>query len=139
MRIAVVFFAGKRKEKLAALAGAVAKGFEAQGHMVDLVDGENDESKKLTIYDYIAIGSESVSFIGGKLPERLKTYLKQSGSLGGKRSFAFVLKGGFGAARALSRLMASMESEGMFVNFSEILSDPAVATEIAKRLKAERA
>jgi hypothetical protein len=138
MRIAVVYFPAKRKEKLASLAGAVAKGFQAQGHIVDLVDGERDERKSLTIYDYLAIGTEPASFFSGKLPERFKTYLKQAGSIGGKRSFGFVLKGGIGTARALARLMAIMESEGMFVNFSEILSDLSVATEIAKRLKVER-
>jgi menaquinone-dependent protoporphyrinogen IX oxidase len=139
MRIAVVYYAAKHREKLETLAKSIAKGLEAQGHMVEVIDAQHDENKRLTIYEYLAVGSESVSLFGGKLPERLKTYLKQSGSLGGKRSFAFVLKGGLSSEKALARLMAAMESEGMFVNFSEVLSDPAEAVEIAKRLKVERA
>jgi hypothetical protein len=139
MRIAVAYFTGKRAQKLEALAKAVAKGFEAQGHIVDVIDAQHEDSMRLTIYEYIALGSESVSLFGGKLPERLKTWLKQAGSLGGKRSFAFLLKGGLGSERALARLMATMEAEGMFVNFSEVLADPAEATEIVKRLRVERA
>ena len=50
MRIAVVFFEGKNRKRLLALAQALAKGIETQGHQVDVIDGAHDINSKLTIY-----------------------------------------------------------------------------------------
>lgn len=134
MRVAVVFVPQQKREKLLEISQALATGIEAQGHRVDLVDASRDVNTKLTIYEYIAIGTEVVSLFGGKIPEKVREYLRSSGILAGKRSFAFVTKKAIGADKGLSRLMSQMESEGMFLKFSEVLSSPAEATEIGKRL-----
>ena len=39
MRAAVVFFAGGSRDRMVALARALARGMESQGHQVDVVDG----------------------------------------------------------------------------------------------------
>ncbi len=135
MRVAVVFVPGGSRDKLLRISKALAQGMEQQGHRVDLVDGSRDVNTKLTIYEYICVGTEPASTFGGKIPEKVHMYLSAAGTVAGKRSFAFVIKRGLSTVRALSRLMKTMEGEGMFLKFSEILISPEEATEIGKRLK----
>ena len=135
MRTAVVFFSGDNREKIMNLSRALARGIEAQGHQADLVDGDHDINTKLTIYQYIAIGTESVSAFGGKIPEKVSSFLSSAGMVAGKRSFAYVAKSFMGSHRALARLMKSMEKEGMFLKFSDVFSSGREAEEVGKRLK----
>ena len=121
-----------------AVSRALAKGIEAQGHQVDVIDGSRDVNSKLTMYRYIAVGSEPASFVSAKIAAGLGRFLGQAGMVGGKRSFGFVLKKGLGSQRALRNLMKVMESEGMFLRFSEVLSSPEDAEEIGKRLLIEQ-
>ena len=86
------------------------------------------------MYQYIAVGSQTLSNFSGKLPDKVGHYLGSSGMVAGKRSFAFVTKNMFGATKALSRLMKNMEKEGMFLKYSSILNSPQEAEEIGKRL-----
>jgi hypothetical protein len=134
MRVAVVFIADKGRDKLMNLAKAVAKGIESQGHQVDVLDGSRDSGAKLTIYNYVVIGTEPVS-IGGKISDRVAQLLSSSGMVSGKRCFAFVPKAFLGSTRALFRLMQAMEKEGMFLKSSEILQSAVEAEEIGKRLR----
>lgn len=135
MRIAIVFIPDRNRDKLLNISKALASGMEQQGHRVDLIDGGRDVNTKLTIYEYICVGTEPISVFGGKLPEKVRTFLSSAGTVAGRRSFAFVIKRGLSTVRALSRLMKTMEGEGMFLKFSEILMSPEEATEIGKRLK----
>jgi len=135
MRVAVVFVPQAKRDKLVEISKALASGIESQGHQVDLVDASRDVNTKLTIYEYIALGTEVVSMFGGKIPEKVSEFLNASGIVGGKRCFAFVTKKAIGAEKGLQRLMKKMESEGMLLKFSDVLSSPAEATEIGKRLK----
>ncbi len=134
MRVAIVFIAENRREKLLAVTKGLAKGLESQGHQVDIIDGNRDVNTKLTVYNYIAVGTEAVSLIGGKIPEKVTNYLANGGMISGKRSFAFVIKTFLGATRALLRLMKTMEGEGMFIKYSQIMQTELEAEEIGKRL-----
>ena len=134
MRAAVVFFSTTSRDRILNLARSLARGIESQGHQVDIIDGDHDVNAKLTMYQYIAIGSQTLSNFSGKLPDKVGHYLGSSGMVAGKRSFAFVTKNMFGAAKALARLMKSMEKEGMFLKYSSILNSPQEAEEIGKRL-----
>lgn len=134
MRTAVVFFPASQRDKLREIAKALAAGIESQGHRVDLIDGSRDVNSKLTIYEYIAVGVEIPGTFGSKVPGSVKEFLGESGIVSGKRSFAFVMKKPFGTSKALQSLMKTMESEGMFLKLSEILSSPEESREIGKRL-----
>ena len=134
MRAAVVFFASNSRERILNIARALARGIESQGHQVDIVDGNRDVNTKLTIYQYIAVGTEPLSSLGGKVPTKVGQFLNSSGMVSGKRSFAFVTKNLAGAGKALSRLMKNMEKEGMFLKFSAVISSAQEAEEIGKRL-----
>lgn len=134
MRIAVVYFPAGGGNRLKSLAQAVAAGVEEQGHTVHLIDASREHDKKLTMYEYLCIGTEPVSFLSGKVSENIQRYLSSSGVVAGKRCFAFVAKRGLATGRCLSRLMSRMEGEGMFLKYSEVLSSPEQAKEISKRL-----
>jgi flavorubredoxin len=117
---------------------ALAKGIEEQGHQVDIVDGDHDVSTKLTVYQYIAVGTEAVSTIGGKIPEKVGPFLSNAGLIAGKRSFAYVHKSFLSAPRALSRLMKAMETEGLYLKNSMVLNSNAEAEELGRRLHIEK-
>ena len=131
-RTAVVFFPGGSSQKLAELARALARGIQAQGHTADVVDGSK-ESPKLTVYQYICLGTESVSFTG-KIPPQVPAFLSNAGMISGKRCYAFVPKRFVSAPRALARLMKSMEGQGLFLKNSTVLTSAQEAEEIGKRL-----
>ena len=138
MRAAVVFFSANARDRVLIIARSLARGIESQGHQVDIVDGTRDVNTKLTIYQYIAVGTEPLSNFGGKIPDKVGQFLNSSGMVAGKRSFAFVTKNLSGASKALSRLMRSMEKEGMFIKFSSVLASPQEAEEVGKRLHVTR-
>ncbi|HUZ18642.1 MAG TPA: hypothetical protein VMV68_09645 [Spirochaetia bacterium] len=134
MRVAVVFFSGRNRNRLLDVTKALARGLESQGNHVDIIDGERDINSKLTIYGYLAIGVTATSTWGGKIPGQLSVFLANAGMVTGKRCFAFTVKGGMRTGRTLSRLMRQMEQEGMYLKYSDILSTPAEAEEVGKRL-----
>ena len=137
MRVAVVFFSGKRREFLRDIAQGLVHGIESQGHHVDLIDGDREVGKKLTTYQYLAVGTEALGFLG-KTSEKITHFLGQSGSVIGKKCFAFVTKAFVGSQKALLRLMKRMEHEGMYLIFSDVLANPAHAEAIGKRLHIEK-
>lgn len=134
MRTAVVFFSTSSRDKILSVAKALAKGIESQGHQVDIIDGDHDVNARLTMYQYVVVGCEPSSGFGGNIPEKTSQFLSSSGMVSGKRSFAFVTKSTFGSVKALSRLMKSMEKEGMFIKNSSILANPQEAEHIGKNL-----
>lgn len=138
MRVGVVFFSGGKRDKVMGLARAVSDSLEQQGHQVTLIDGERDVNSKLTVYEYLVVGTAVTSLFTGKIDSRIGTYLNRSGMVGGKKCFAFMASAPFGAQKGLSRLMKTMEKEGMFLRFSDVLRSPEEAAEVARRLKLER-
>ena len=137
MRAAIVFFEGKNRAKTLEIVKGLAQGIESHGHQVDIIDGERDINSKLTMYKYIAVGTSALSTFGGKITDKLATFLANSGIIAGKRSFAFAVKGGMRIGKTLSTIMKAMEHEGMFLKYSEVLSSALEAEAIGKRLHIE--
>ena len=134
MRIAAVFFAGKNRNRLLDVTKVLARGLESQGNQVDIIDGDRDINSKLAIYGYIAVGTSAINTWGGRIPEKVSAYLANSGIVAGKRCFAYTITAGMRTGKTLSKLMRQMEQEGMFLKYSDILSSPAEAEEVGKRL-----
>jgi hypothetical protein len=109
---------------------------EAMGHRVDIIDAWTEDGFRLPGYEYIAVATESVSFFSGKIPEALPKMLSAGNGLVGKKSAAFVKKGGLFGAKALANVMRAMEKEGMLVNWSDILLSPSHAEAMGKRIGA---
>ena len=137
MRVAIVYIRSKESAALSEAAKAMAKALDGAGHQVELADAGSGSAPRLTGFDYVILGTEPVGL--GKLPRGVPEYLAQAGALSGKRSMAFVRKSGLGSARALSRLMAAMEAEGMRVNCAEIVGNPDQAAQAARSAPIERA
>lgn len=134
MRVAIVFFAPKNRNKLLDIVKALAAGIESKGHRVDIVDGDHDVNTKLTIYQYIVVCTCATTTFGGKISDRVGPFLSNAGIITGKRSSAFLMKGGMRIGKTLSTLMKVMEHEGMYLKYSEILSISSEAEAIGKRL-----
>jgi flavodoxin len=134
MRVAVVYFPSGNREKIAKISKALAQGIESQGHQVDIIDAAMDVNSKLSVYQYVAVGVQFSSFFSSKLPDLVNRYLKNAGMVAGKRCFAFILPRTILGGKSLTNLMSAMEGEGMFMKFSDIISDEAVAREIGKKL-----
>ena len=135
MRIAVISVPSVRKTP-PDYVRALAKGMESMGHRVDIIDAWTEDGYRLPGYEYIAIAAESISFFSGKIPDAVPKILSAGSSLGGKKSAAFIKKGGLFTARALAGLMRAMEKEGMMINWSEVLLNPPHAEALGKRIGA---
>ena len=134
MRIAVVFFATRRRAKLLKITDALASGIASHGHQVDIIDGVRDINTKLTAYQYIVVGTESNTFWSGNISNKVSVFMSSAGRIIGKHCFAYVLKGGLFSQRALMNLMNAMEHEGMYLHLSEVISNVKEAREIGERL-----
>jgi hypothetical protein len=135
MRIAVISAPGTRKAP-PLYVEELAKGMEAMGHRADIIDAWTEDGFRLPGYEYIAVVSEGLSFFSGKIPECLPKILAAGSGLVGKKSAAFVKKGGLFSGRALANVMRAMEKEGMLVNWSDLLLSPVHAGAMGKRIGA---
>jgi len=133
MRVAVVYFQSGSNE-VKKTAEALARGISAGDHLVELINGETDTDKRLTSYEYIVVGSTANSFFSGKISDRISSYLKNSGMLSGKRSYAFIRKKGLASSKALKNLMMAMEKEGMMLKISDVLYSAIEAEAAGKKL-----
>ncbi|TVQ25278.1 MAG: hypothetical protein EA383_09120 [Spirochaetaceae bacterium] len=137
MRIAVVFYPTRNRDKLLAVSSKLAQGLEQQGHQLTVVDASRDVNTKLSMFEYICVGSQGTAFFKGSIPPELRRFLSGAGIVAGKRSFAFVIKSGLSTLRSLSKLMHEMESEGMFLKYSDVIASEGDALETGKRLKVD--
>jgi len=134
MRVAIVFCKAEMSSKLESIAKSLSRGIESQGHQVDVINAAAESDKKISMYDYLAFGTEAVNFFGGKIPEQFISYIKQCGVVSGKRTFAFTDKKGLRTIKTLSALMKTLEKEGIFLKNSEVIATPVQAEQIGKRL-----
>ncbi|GHU66280.1 hypothetical protein FACS189447_06830 [Spirochaetia bacterium] len=136
MRIAVVS-APKSRNGVPEYVKSLAKGMESMGHRVDIIDAWTEDGMRLPGYEYIVVCAEAAKAWGGKMPEVLPKVLSAGSGLVGKKSAAFLKKTGpFFITKALWNLMRAMEKEGMMVNWSEIILNPAHAEALGKRIGA---
>jgi menaquinone-dependent protoporphyrinogen IX oxidase len=133
MRVAVVYFE-KEKGKLADMAESLAHGIGEQGHDVKIINGAIDGNVKLTMYEYIAVGTAPLSPFSKKLNESLEKYIKNAGMLSGKRCYAFIQKKGFRSFRVLQELMNLIEREGVILKTSDVINSKEEASYIGKKL-----
>ena len=116
---------------------SLAKGMESMGHRVDIIDAWTEDGMRLPGYEYVAVCAEATSLWGGKMPEALAKVLGAGSGLVGKKGAAFIKKTGpIFITKALWNLMKAMEKEGMKVNWSEIILNPAHAEALGKRIGA---
>ncbi len=133
MRVAVVYYKNGC-DKVKKIAEHLAQGVESQGHQVSLFNMETDSDARLTIYEYLIIGTAPNSHFSSKISSRITEFLKNCGKISGIKSYAFVARKGFFVNKALQKLMKSMEKEGMFLKISDVISSAEEAGAIGKKL-----
>ena len=121
-------------ERVKDIATHLARGIESEGHQVAIVNIETDPDTKLTIYDYLLVGTAANSTFSGKISTRVADFLKNSGRVSGKKCYAFIAKKGFFVSKALQNLMKTMEKEGMFLKISDVITSADEAELIGKKL-----
>ncbi len=134
MRIVLVYFSKNNENKILKISEGFKKGLESMGHNVDIINGKKEEGKKITGYKYVIIGTEIISFIGGKISESISRFISASGISSSKNAFAFVTGTLFGARNGMLRLMKIMEKEGLLITSNEIIDSANQAELIGKKL-----
>jgi len=84
------------------------------------------------------IGVQKSGFFTKKAPDGLSLFLKNAGTVSGKRCYAFTLKQGMSSGRFLLSIMKTMESEGMYLKKSDVFSNSAEAGAVGNRLHIDR-
>lgn len=133
MRIVIISVPAQRKAP-PDYVKSLAKGMESMGHRVDILDSWTEDGVRLPGYEYIVVAAETISMFSGKIPEALSKLLSSASALGGKKSAAFLKKGTLFANKALSNIMRTMEKEGMYVNWSDIILNAPHAEALGKRI-----
>jgi menaquinone-dependent protoporphyrinogen IX oxidase len=134
MNVCIIVLNHRHSKKLSEIAEALASGIRVNGHRVDVIDGITDTGKKISFYDHICVGTDAPGILGGKVHKSVGAFLGQCGTIGGKKSFAFMHKGGLRRMKSMRMLMDRMEHEGMFIKLSEFISSTQEAEVIGKRL-----
>lgn len=138
MKVCILISAkGKDNSSIKSIANALAKGIEQQNHIADIIDIRLEGSKIISYYDYVIVGCEAINAFGGKIPQNVSTFLKNCGSISGKRCMAFVTKPGIRSNKTLQTLMKTMEGEGMYLKTSDVITKDTMAMAIGKRLHIE--
>ena len=139
MQVCVVY-GGKTSDatKLKAIADAISNGLESQGNIkADVFNMAVDTAKRLTIYDYMVVVSEPISFFSGKVPAFISKYLENAGTVSGKRA-ACVISGGARSSKALLNLMKITEGQGIILKTSEVVKNADEAKAFGSHLNVER-
>jgi len=123
MRVAVIAVSDRQSDRLRKTARAVLGALASLGHEGELF---SQADTRVSYFDYIIVCSEP-SGMGRSLGPKLKERLASGGNLQGKRSMALLLKAGLMPHRALTLLMATMESQGMVVTMGELAVSEAEA------------
>jgi hypothetical protein len=109
---------------------------EKMGHQVSVIDAWADDGMRLPGFEYIAAVTETLSLFSAKIPEAIPKLLRAGSGIAGKKSAAFIRKGGLRGGKALINLMTAMEKEGLVVNWSETLLSAPHAEAIGKQIGA---
>lgn len=136
MRIAIVHYGPRREEALGRAAKEIGRGFEAQGHQVQVYNARTDSDARLTSAEFIVVASESASPFGSKLAPKLADFLSAAGRAEGKRALAVLLKAVLFQEKAALRLMSLMEKQGLVVIDSVVVPSN---DDLYSRFKAYRA
>lgn len=120
------------------LSAKMAEGISANGHTVEIFDMNLELGKIISFYDYVVVISCATSFFGKAIPENVAKFLRAAGTISGKRCSCYITKKGCARkSRVLQTLMRTMESEGMYLKVSDILTNGNYAYAVGKHLHVE--
>ncbi|MCK4418964.1 hypothetical protein KAV79_04085 [Candidatus Aerophobetes bacterium] len=112
---ALIIYSGQSK-RMKAIVEVISSAIQSKGDEVKEVKAERSgEVTSLFIYDLVYVGSPVLGFWGGKFPEPLASYIKNSSGLEGKKTAVFVTPRVIGVTRTLRRIMKLLEGKGSIV------------------------
>ncbi len=135
MKSVVLYADSGQKTTAKELAKALSKGIQQQGAECDLIDVKRDGGTRIAMYQYVAIIATPTSLWGGKIDPVFSSFLRQNGSVAGKRCSAFVSKHSIRKTKTLQALFKVMEQEGMYLTYSDILTSASQAQVSGTHLK----
>jgi flavorubredoxin len=103
------------KKVIEKLAQGLAQGLQDQGHTVKLYADVSESFGGLAMCKHLFIGSYTTAAFKPRTPVKLRDALNKIPGLAGKRSTAFIARGGMGERKALVALMTDMEKQGCFI------------------------
>ena len=122
MHVALVYFCSAHDGKSAAILKKLEAASVARGNQVELINGNEDiGSRRLTMFDYIAVVVAAMAPFGSKIPSRVGEFLAASGNITGKKGCALVIKAGLRSDKTCSNLMRTMEAEGVKLDYFEVV------------------
>jgi len=133
MKVAVVTFRCSKEHKLEALAAALSRGIEKQGHIAVLLDGF-DESIRYSTYGYICFVTEITGLFTRRVNQNIASAFDHASFLAGKRVSAILLKKPFFSDAGLISFMNCIEAQGMIVRNSLVGDNLAEAESFASSL-----
>lgn len=135
MRIALITFKKEKNATFNKIVKDMVESAQKNGHDVQVFDGYEDlTNTRLTVFEYITVVYQSSSFFSGKLPERIKDYFSASGSILGKKVSSFVVKKGFRSLKESQNLMKILESQGVVIDYFDVLTSAAQASYAGKKI-----
>lgn len=133
MRICIIY-SSLNDKKIEKYAKSLGKGIESQVKgIVDVINIDNDRDKRLTGYQYLLFGCGKSGLFNNKVDKSFLQYLKNCGHITGKHTFAFT-SSKFGSQTFLTKLMSAIESEGVLLKTSSIISSEEEARIIGSKL-----
>lgn len=118
-----------------AIVKAISSAIQSKGDEVKEVKAERGGGvTSLFIYDLVYVGSSVLGFWGGKIPESLASYIKNSSGLEGKKTAVFVTPRAIGAGRTLKKIMKLLEGKGSIVIAFRTIKNLSQAKDFGKIL-----
>ncbi len=130
MLIGIIY--STEKKVIEKLTQGLKRGLEEQGHRVQVYADNNESFSGLAGCRHLFVGSFSTGGFKPRTPMRLKEVLGKTGGISGKRSIAFLAKGGMSERKALVALMNDMEKQGCYIIDQEIFSSEQNAYNFGK-------
>lgn len=135
MRIALISFIPETDNAASAIIYNLVSAAESCGHQVDRINGLQElVNSRLTIYDYIGCIAVPSGFFSGSVSPKIARFLAVSGTIASKKAAALVIKRGLFAEKACRHLMRIMESEGVKLDYFELVRDRDHARLVGKKL-----
>ncbi len=123
MRIALITFFQPAFIRRPGIIDQLVAAATESGNDVTVIDGTASGCMAaLATYEYLAIAAVPRGAFGG-LTDRVKEFLRSSGSVSGRRGCALICGGLFFRQKTCTKLMRVLEGEGMMLDYFEVLDN----------------
>lgn len=135
MRIALISFTSRTDDAAGKILKKLQTVCASDDNQVDILNGNEElTNTRLTAYDYIAVVAKSAGFFSSKVSPKIAQYLSMSGNVSGKKACALVIKSGLFSEKACRNLMRIMESEGVKIDYFDVIRDVDHAAWVGKKI-----